>query len=94
MVRTDPATPPRRVRSLVWAVYGLASGATAVGAGALAASAVGGSVLVQVLVAGAVVLAAGWIAPTVLGLLRRWRLRRPPTPRPPAAPGPRAGSRR
>ncbi|MFF4161324.1 hypothetical protein [Streptomyces sp. NPDC001678] len=83
MVNTDPATPPRRVPPLVWAVYGLASGASAVGAGELAASAAGGSVLVEILVAGVVVLAAGWIAPAVLGLLRRWRLRHPHPSRPP-----------
>lgn len=94
MVSTDPAAPPRGVRWLVWAVYGLASGVTATGAGALAASFAGGSVLVQVLVAGAVVLAAGWIAPTVLNLVRRWRSRRSPVPRPPAAPASRADSRR
>lgn len=94
MVNTDPAAPPRSVRWLVWAVYGFASGVTAVGAGALVASAIGGSVLVQILVAGVVVLAAGWIAPTLLSLVRRWRFRRPPAPRPPAAPAPRAGSRR
>ncbi|MDT0453681.1 hypothetical protein [Streptomyces hesseae] len=89
MVNTDPAAPRRGVRWLVWAVYGLAAGVTANGAAMLAASAADGSVLVQILVAGAVVLAAGWIAPTVLASVRRRRFRRPPMPRPP-----RAGSRR
>ncbi|MFF5131763.1 hypothetical protein ACFY41_33185 [Streptomyces syringium] len=75
MVNSTSPGPSRGAKRVLWYGYLLAAGIAAAGFGALIAAATGGSVLVHVAASGAVILAAWWVAPTLLGWA--YRLARP-----------------
>ena len=75
MGNSTSAGPSRGARRLLRYVYILTAGIAATGFGALIAAATGGSVLVHVLASGAVIVAAGWLAPSLLSWA--YRLARP-----------------